>query len=261
MPTVSVMTFIHFHHLSVDGDHGSIWRPWLTGRSRLWEVGEEGAGGSLRSRSSSEQWGEKIHKCCNSRLIFQIIRHIVRLNSGSRTQILPSLSPSSILLLLLLSFYSCLEIRNEVAVYALSLRSTRSKTGSLEMIINIDPGYGASVEPWKWGEDGDGGGGGGGRGSFTLSGCWWDQWTLEDQDVGCFTVRWGQTDDTTSAPHLSRRLSASPSLLSIHQHVLGFFYISPLLWECLWIKNVRMCGSEMKWALFYSCWRVLIRTQ
>lgn len=34
---LSVMTFIHFHHLSVDRDHGAIWESWLT-------VGVRGAG-------------------------------------------------------------------------------------------------------------------------------------------------------------------------------------------------------------------------
>lgn len=240
------MTFIHFHHLSVNGDHGSIWRPWLTGQSRLWEVGEEGAGGgcwcctSLWSRSSSEWWGEKIHKCCKSRLIFLIIRHIIRLNSASRTQILPSSSPSSILLLLLLSFYSCLEIRNKVAVYTPQPPKHTVKDGQ----FRDDHQY------WSWlwrllcsvwvlmGSM-----------SFGGSGCWMLHGAMRPD-------RWHNLSSTSSS-------SAFPSVLSIcHKHVFCFFfYISTLLWACLWIKSVRMCGSEMKWALFYSCWRVLIRTQ
>ena len=34
------MSFIHFHHLSVDCDHGAIWEAWLTEWSRICGVGE-----------------------------------------------------------------------------------------------------------------------------------------------------------------------------------------------------------------------------
>lgn len=33
------MSFIHFHHLSVDCNHGAIWEVWLTGWSQRCEVG------------------------------------------------------------------------------------------------------------------------------------------------------------------------------------------------------------------------------